>query len=507
MLTRTICIAIFVFALAARQATAASCEDLQKLDLPNTVITLAQPIAAGAFPSDGGRRGNPFAKLPAFCRVSATLKPSSDSDIKIEVWLPAQGWNGKLQANGNGGWTGSIAPATLAAGVERGYASAMTDTGHQGGSASFALGHPEKLIDFGYRSTHEMTIAAKAVIRAYYGQSPKLSYFTGCSAGGRQGLMEAQRFPEDYDGIVAGSPGSNWSGRAMLAVWVAQAVHSDEASYIPPAKYPLIHAAALAACDEQDGVKDGVIENPMLCKFDPKVLECKGADGDAPDCLTAPQVEAVRKIYSPVLNRRTGAAIVPGFSPGSELGWATMGGPQPLGLGIDLFRFVVFQEPNWDFRKFDFDEDVARTVKASEMLNSIDPDLRKFSAHGAKLIQYHGWSDPQIAPQNSVAYYQTVLDKLATNKMTASDVAGFYRLFMVPGMAHCGGGDGASSFDMLAALEQWVEQKQAPEHVLASRVRDGKTDRTRPLCPFPQIARYKGSGSTDEAANFTCQAQ
>jgi feruloyl esterase len=504
MLTRTTCIAIFVCALFARHAAAASCEDLQKLALPNTAITLAQPVAAG----------NPFVTLPAYCRVAATLKPSTDSDIKIEVWLPAQGWNGKLEANGNGGWTGSISTPTLAAGVERGYATAMTDTGHQGGSGSFALGHPEKLIDFGYRSTHEMTVAAKAIVRAYYGQAPKLSYFTGCSAGGRQGLMEAQRFPDDYDGIVAGSPGSNWSGRAMLAVWVAQAVHGaatdnvvhkDDASYIPPSKYPLIHAAALSACDEQDGVKDGVIENPQRCKFDPKVLECKG--GDAADCLTAPQVEAVRKIYSPVLNRRTGAAIVPGFSPGSELGWATMGGPQPLGLGIDLFRFVVFQDPNWDFRKFDFDEDVARTLKASEMLNSIDPDLRKFSAHGGKLIQYHGWSDPQIAPQNSVDYYKTVLDKLAATKMTAGDVAGFYRLFMVPGMAHCGGGDGASTFDMLAALEQWVEQKNAPEHVLASRIRDGKTDRTRPLCPFPQIAKYKGSGSTDEAANFTCQAQ
>jgi len=506
MLTRTTCLAIFVFALAARQTTAASCEDLQRLTLPNTTITLAQPIAAG----------NPLVTLPAFCRVAATLKPSADSDIKIEVWLPAQGWNGKLEANGNGGWTGSIAPATLAAGVERGYASAMTDTGHQGGSGSFALGHPEKLIDFGYRSTHEMTIAAKAIIRAYYGQAPKLAYFTGCSAGGRQGLMEAQRFPDDYDGIVAGSPGSNWSGRAMLAVWVAQAVHgaaidnvvhTNEASYIPPAKYPLIHLAALAACDEQDGVKDGVIENPQRCKFDPKVLECKGADGDAPDCLTPPQVEAVRKIYSPVVNRRTGAAIVPGFSPGSELGWATMGGPQPLGLGIDLFRFVVFQDPNWDFRKFDFDEDIARTVKASTMLNALDPDLRKFSARGGKLIQYHGWSDPQIAPQNSVDYYRTVLDKLAAQKMTASDVQGFYRLFMVPGMAHCGGGDGASTFDMLAALEQWVEHKNAPEHIAASRVRDGKPDRTRPLCPFPQIAKFKGSGSTDEAENFTCQAQ
>src|SRR5277367_1871045 len=195
-------IAIFTVMLASRYASAASCEDLQKLALKNTTITLAQTVAAGA--------------VPAHCRVAATLTPSTDSEIKIEVWLPVEGWNGKLRANGNGGWSGSIAPATLAAGVQRGYASVMTNTGHEGGSGSFALGHPEKLIDFGYRATHEMTVAAKAIVRAYYGQSPKLSYFTGCSAGGRQALMEAQRFPEDYDGIVAGSPGSNWSGRAML---------------------------------------------------------------------------------------------------------------------------------------------------------------------------------------------------------------------------------------------------------------------------------------------------
>jgi feruloyl esterase len=498
MFTRLTSLAILTFTLAARHGSAASCESLQKLDLKNTAITLAQPIAAGAYPSDA-RRGNPFANLPAFCRVAATLTPSSDSVIRIEVWLPAQGWNGKLRANGNGGWTGSIAAATLAAGMEHGYASAMTDTGHQGGSASFALGHPEKLLDFGYRSTHEMTVAAKAMIRAYYGDSPKLSYFTGCSAGGRQGLMEAQRFPEDYDGIIAGAPGINWSGRAMQALWIAQAVHRDEMSYIPPAKFQLIHDAVLSSCDALDGVKDGVLENPTRCKFDPKELEC--GNGDAPGCLTPAQVEAVRKIYSPVMNRRSGAAIFPGFEPGSELGWSTMAGPQPFSIGLDLFRYVVFADPNWDFRKFDFDADIARTEKASTMLNALDPDLKQFSARGGKLIQYHGWSDPQIAPESSLAYYKKVLDTTG-----AKDVPGFYRVFMVPGMAHCGGGDGTSTFDMLAALEAWVEQKQAPEQVAAARIRDGKTDRTRPLCPFPQVARYKGSGSTDEAANFTCAA-
>lgn len=480
-------------------AFAATCEDLKKLDLKNTTITLAQPIAAGAFPSDGGRRGNPFASTPAFCRVAATLRPSSDSEIQIEVWLPEQNWNGKLEGNGNGGWTGSIAPATLARGVERGYATTMTDTGHQGGSASFALGHPERLIDFGYRSTHEMTVAAKAIVNAYYGRASKLSYFTGCSAGGRQGLMEAQRFPDDYDGIVAGSPGANWSGRALLALWIAQAVHKDDASFIPASLFPAIHEAALASCDAQDGVKDGVIDNPSRCKFDPKVLECKG--GSSSNCLSAAQVESARKIYGPVTNSRTNLAIVPGFSPGSEMGWATMGGEKPLGLGTDLFTFVVFADPQWSYKKFDWDADIERTLKASESLNALDSDLKKFAAHGGKLIQYHGWSDPQIAPETSVAYFKSVVDKA-----NPKEIAEFYRLFMVPGMAHCGGGDGTSSFDMLAALEGWREQKAAPSSIPAARVRDGKSDRTRPLCPFPQVAKYKGSGSTDEAINFTCSA-
>jgi feruloyl esterase len=493
MFTR-ISLAIFTFVLA-RHGWAASCESLGKLDLKNAAITVAQPVAAGAFPWDGGRRENPFANLPAFCRVAATLTPSGDSQIKIEVWLPAQNWNGKLRGNGNGGWTGSISPATLASGVERGYASVMTDTGHTGGSGSFAQGHPEKLIDFGYRSTHEMTVAAKAIVRAYYGESATRSYFTGCSAGGRQALMEAQRFPEDYDGLVAGAPGLNWSGRAMQALWIAQAVHRDEASYIPPAKYKLIHDAMLSSCDALDGVTDGVLENPLRCKFDPKDLECKGSD--ATSCLTPAQVRAVRTIYSPVSNRRTGARIFPGFEPGSELGWATMAGPEPFTIGMDLFRYVVFGDQSWDFRKFDFDADIARTMKASADLNALDPDLKKFAARGGKLIQYHGWNDPQIAPESSVEYYRTVVDQM-------KDVQGFYRLFMVPGMAHCGGGEGTSTFDMLTALEQWVEQKKAPEQVAAARVRDGKTDRTRPLCPFPQVAQYKGSGSTNEASNFVC---
>lgn len=497
---------LFAFTLTPAQA-ATTCENLTSLSLPETTITLAQSVAAGALTvpatGRGGRGGDPnaaFKELPAFCRVAATLKPSSDSDIKMELWLPASGWNGKLEANGNGGWTGSITPATLAAGVQRGYAAAMTDTGHEGGSASFALGHPEKLIDWGYRAVHEMTVKSKAIIAAYYGDAPKLSYWNGCSAGGRQALKEAQRYPEDFNGIVAGSPGLNWTGRSAQAVWIAQANHKDEASTIPPAKFPVIHNAALEACDAADGVKDGIIDDPTRCKFDPQVLECKGPDG--PACLTAPQVETARKIYASVTNPRTKEEIFPGHEPGSELGWNTMAGPQPMGTGVEMFKFVVFKDPSWDYRTLNFDSDMALTAKADNgVMNALDPSLKAFIGRGGKIVQYHGWSDPQISPLSSVRYYNTVLDTLGG----ASKVTDSYRLFMVPGMAHCGGGEGTSNFDMLSAVEQWVEAKKAPDQILASRVRDGKVDRTRPLCPYPQVAKYKGTGSIDDAANFSCK--
>jgi len=486
-------------ALNAAPAVPGSCESLATLTLPGVTITMAQEVPAGGLNLAAGRGGAGFADLPAFCRVAATLKPSSDSQIKMELWLPAAGWNGKFEANGNGGWSGSINPPVLAAGLRRGYAAAMSDLGHEGASASFAFGHPEKLVDFGYRAAHEMTVASKAIVASYYAQPLKDSYWTGCSAGGRSALMEAQRYPADFDGIIAGSPGLDWTGRALQSVWVAQAAHKNDASYIPPGKYALVHNAVLAACDAKDGVKDGVLEDPTTCGFDPKELECKGEDGFF--CLTSAQVETARAIYSPVLNSRTRQTIFPGFERGSEVGWGTMAGPQPFAIGGDLFKFVVFHDPDWDYKTFNFDSDVTRTEKAENgLLNAGDANLKPFLDRGGKLIQYHGWADPQIAPGSSVRYYKKVLDTMGG----AAKVQSFYRLFMVPGMAHCGGGDGASNFDMLAALEQWKEQGKAPEQIAASRVRDGKVDRTRPLCPYPQVAKYKGSGSTDDATNFSC---
>jgi feruloyl esterase len=491
-------LALSVLALAAMgtASAAGTCESLAALTLPDTTIT-AQSVAAGSLPAAGqGKQAQSFADLPAFCRVSATMKPTSDSVIKMELWLPETGWNGNFEANGNGGWTGSITAGTLAAGLRRGYATAMSDLGHEGGSASFAMGHPEKVIDFGYRAAHEMAVKSKAIILARYGSAPKISYWNGCSAGGRSGLMEAQRYPEDFEAIVAGSPGINWSGRSMQGVWIGQQTHKDEASALPAAKFGMIHKAVLAACDAKDGVTDGVLEDPTKCKFDPKMLECK--EGDGADCLTSAQVETVRRIYTPVTNPRTKQELFPPHQPGSEMGWNTMAGAQPFGLALDLFKYVVYQDPNWDYKTFNFDSDAARTRDASSSMDALNPNLDKFFARGGKIIQYHGWSDPQISPGSSVSYYTSV---------TSKGKADGYRLFMVPGMAHCGGGDGTDQFDMLSALEKWVDTKKAPDQIAASRIRDGKVDRTRPLCAYPQVAVYKGSGSTDDAANFSCKAQ
>ncbi|HEV8415804.1 MAG TPA: tannase/feruloyl esterase family alpha/beta hydrolase [Bryobacteraceae bacterium] len=490
-------------------AMGATCESLSSLSIPHTTI-VAESVAAGAFappaPAAGKGKakggGNPFADLAAFCRVQVTSKPSADSDIKIEYWLPAAGWNGNFEANGNGGWSGSITPNTLAAGMQRGYAAAMTDTGHEGGSASFAMGHPEKVIDFGYRAVHEMATTGKTLIKAFYGRDAKHSYWNGCSAGGRQGLMEAQRYPEDFDAIVAGSPAINFTGRSAQAVWIGQATHKDESSALPQAKFAVIHDAALEACDGRsgDGVKDGVLDDPTKCKFDPKTLECKGAD--APTCLTAAQVETVRKIYSDVVNPRTKSVIFEGHEPGSENGWTTMAGNNVFTIATDTFKYAVFEDTNWDYKTLNFDSDMEKTEqKTGKIVNALDPNLKPFLARGGKIIQYHGWADPQISPRSSVDYYKSVTKAMGGS----SKINDNYRLFMIPGMAHCGGGDATANFDMLAALEQWVDTGKAPDRIEASRVRNGQTDRTRPLCPYPQVASYKGSGSTDDTANFVCK--
>jgi feruloyl esterase len=476
--------ALLLAAIAADRPLQASapCEALSRLALPSAAITIAQLVEAGGFVPPGGRADAARA-LPAFCRVGATLKPTSDSEIAIEVWMPASGWNGKFQAVGNGAFSGAIAYPALIAALARGYAASSTDTGHAGGSASFALGHPEKVIDFGWRAVHEMTVAAKTIIAAYYDRGPTRSYWNGCSAGGRQGMKAAQRFPADFDGIIAGAPGLDWTGRAAQAVRVAKALEQAEASRLLAPQTQLLHQAVIEACDPIDGLKDGLIQDPARCTFDPAVLQCKA--GDSTGCLSAPQVETARLIYSAAVNPRSGREI-PGLARGSELGWTPLGWTASArATGLDQFRFIVFKDPAWDIQRFTFDADIGRAEEVDAgTINALDPNLKPFIDRGGRLIQYHGWSDPQISPGNSTQYYLRVLAALGG----AASVEQAYRLFMAPGMGHCGGGEGPNTFDMLAALEQWVEHGQAPDRIIASHAANGRVDRTRPLCPYPQVA-------------------
>ena len=519
-----------ILCVGSRPALAQSCESLSNLKLPDTTITIAQSVEVGAFTPPAGTVTAPgpaanYKDLPAFCRVTATIKPTADSDIKVEVWMPRAGWNGKLQGEGNGGFAGGISYGSLAGGLRRGYATVGTDTGHTAGAtdASWALGHPEKIVDFGYRAVHEMTVKARAIVRAFYGEDPKHSYFGSCSDGGREALMEAQRYPQDYDGILAGAPANYWTHLLMAGAWESQALMKDPASYIPASKIPALGAAVNAACDRQDGVADGVINDPRECRFDPSSLLCKGQDSDA--CLTAPQVEALKKIYAGPKNSK-GEPLYVGRLPGAEDGvggwatWITGSGPGKsllYAFTTNFFKYMVFDKPDWDFKTFNFDADLKTDdEKQARNLNSTDPNLKPFRANGGKLILYHGWNDPAISPLNSIDYLHSV-----QAKMGAKQTETFVRLYLVPGMLHCAGGPGPDSFGQNAvdaadpqhsvtkALERWVENRQAPGSVIATRFKtDGNpasgVERTRPLCPYPQVAQYSGSGSTDDAANFRC---
>jgi feruloyl esterase len=404
-------------------SAAASCGSLSSLTLSDTTITMAQDVPAGGFsrPATGPSAAEQaFSNPVAFCRVAATLKPSADSDIKAEVWLPATGWNGQFQAVGNGGWAGRLSYPAMSQALENGYAASSTDTGHADDSAAFALGHPEKLIDYAYRSEHEMTVKAKAIIAAFYGSDPKRSYWNGCSTGGRQAIMEASRFPADFDGIVAGAAANPKTHLDAWRIWIAQAMFKDQASAIPPSMFPMIHQAVLGACDALDGLKDGLIDDPTRCQFDPNTIECKGAD--ASSCLTPAQVQTAKVIMSPVRDRRTGAEISPGFEAGTELAWAAMlRGPEPLEIALDQFKYIIFGKPNWDWRTFDLERDVALADKTAHgTLSSISPDLSAFAGRGGKLLMYHGWSDPGVPPRASVNYYANVLAATAAPSDNAS---------------------------------------------------------------------------------------
>jgi hypothetical protein len=518
---KLLCIVVAAGSMSA--AFAADCSTLASLKMKDATITSATTVAAGAFTSPEGRGNAVFKNVPAFCRVQAVSKPSADSDIEFEVWLPVSGWNGKYFGIGNGGFAGSIQYNLMAAAVINGYASSSTDTGHKAPAteAGWALGHYEKIVDFAWRSIHETAEKSKAVIYSYYGQPAKHAYFSGCSNGGRQALVEAQRFPADYDGIIAGAAANDWTHNFAGFIWDQQALQGD--AQIPASKMPAIENAALAACDAVDGLKDGLIDDPRKCHFDPSVLLCKGGDSDT--CLTAPQVGALKKIYEGPHNSK-GQLIFPGYVPGGEAGrggwsrWVTGADSQQLVFGREYFANMVFNNAGWDLRTFNFDRDMKiADDKSARLFNATQADLKSFKDRKGKLFLYHGWSDTAIAPTNAIIYYESI-----ATAMGPKETSSFVQLYMVPGMQHCAGGPGPDSFgtnpsptpadaqhSLSVALDRWVDQGVAPSQIIATKYKTGSNPesgvvRTRPLCPYPQVARYTGSGSIDDAANFKCVA-
>jgi feruloyl esterase len=482
----------------------------------NAILHFGAGAADGKEPADG-KVNQPF------CRVEG-IAPTA---IRFEICLPVKGWNGRLLGIGNGAMAGAIPYPGLKDGLEAGYAAVGSDLGHEGGFADsrFALGHPELLVDWGHRANHVMTVEARKAIAAFYGHGPAFAYFAGCSGGGRQALMSAQRYPADYDGILAGDPIINFTRLTMAGrLWAQLAMmrEADGAGYIPAAKIPAIARGVIDACDKLDGVADGIIGDPRACHFDPARIQCK--TGDGPQCLTAPQVAALRKIYWGAHDSK-GRPIFPGYSPGGELGpggWAFyLSGDGPYKGGgwtypQGVLPVLLYADPDWDMRRIDYDKDVKRALTLpiqgqpmGQVIDGYDPDLSAFAARGGKLIHYHGWSDPGVPPMNSVLYYQQVVSRLGKTGHLAPTQAlartqSFYRLFVVPGMQHCTGGPGTDLFDALTPLRAWVEQKRAPQRILASHASGGRIENSRPLCPFPQVARWTGKGNTRDAANFVC---
>jgi feruloyl esterase len=413
-------------------------------------------------------------------------------------------WNGKFQGVGNSGWSGAIPYGSMATALRRGYATAGTDTGHTGDDLSFAAGHPDKIVDWAYRGVHEMTVASKLVIRARQGKLPQHSYFTGCSTGGAQGLMSAQRYPNDYDGIVAGNPGGDRINRLASYIWAWNAAHQTPESRIPPEKLRKVNDAVLAACDSLDGIKDGVLDDPRRCTFDPGTLLCRGEANS--DCLTSRQLEALRKIYNGPHHPREVRQIYPGVPKGSEAGsgdwWERyiMDPPEPP--RVDFWKHFVFGDPAWDHQTFDWDRDLDYARERwGAIVDATNPDLRPFKAQGGRIIMTAGWNDAVHLAEQAIVYYEYVQRALGGDDKTKD----FFRLFLVPGMGHCAPGPGPSTFDALTALEMWVENQVVPERIIASRTATNEAPaRTRPLCAYPLVARWKGSGSTDDAANFNC---
>jgi len=484
----------------------AECAELANLDLPELVEITARTIAA---------QGN----VPAHCRVNGVLEP----EVAFEVNLPAA-WNGRVYMIGNGGLAGEgfddpRRAQERAAALEHGFAIASTNTGHyatEEPGGTFVLSNPQKAIDYAYRAVHVTAVTAKEIASRYYEEPVAYSYWNSCSNGGRQGLLEAQRYPSDFDGIVANAPWVDQTGFAIGAIWNQQAL--DDAG-ITPAKMSLVAERVMAACDAVDGLEDGLIDDPRNCSFEvARDVPICPAGTDADSCLTPEQADAIQKVYDGPTNSR-GEQLFPGFMLGSEAlvtgpngtqqtGWAnlilpTQPGAKPadFNLAESLFRYLVFDppQPDYDYRTFDFDRDVALFERWAETANATDTDLAEFRARGGKLIITYGWADAILQPLMGVDYYEKAA---AAN---GPDATSFMRLFMVPGMAHCAGGIGPDQYDAVTAVIDWVETGKAPDALVAKKIVDGSVTRSRPLCPYPQVARYDGDGSIDDAANFVCR--
>jgi feruloyl esterase len=508
------------------------------LRLEGARILSAQAVAAGRFTPPQAQA--PLSGLPAFCRIRAVATPSSDSLINFEVWVPGPStWNGKLVATGNGGYGNMLSFRDMSYALRHGYATLGGDTGHQSSTSDdllWGFKHPEKIVDWGQRSIHAITVPAKQIVAALQVRTVRRAYFYGCSTGGHQAYAEMQRYPGDFDGLIAGAPGNNRVRLNVGFLWQFLSNHrpNDNATpIIPASKLAAITRAAVAACDANDGVKDDVVDDPRSCRFDPATIQCRPAPtpdraaerGDA-SCLTGDQVAALNKMYAGPKNPRTGTQLYPGWPPTSEAltlgpgGAVTSGWQQYWGTTeptrANFWRYWVFENPQWNWWTFDFDRDLATAeAKVGVLVDQVGANLSAFKARGGKAIVYHGWQDPVVNPIDTISYYE----KLVELQGSLDETATFFRLFLVPGLGHCSGATGATNFgnpnapppkvdadhDLLSALDRWVETGTAPDRIVASRIVNGAVVRSRPLCPYPRKAVYRGQGSTDDAANFACR--
>jgi len=507
--------AIFAF-VALPAAAQQSCESLKDIKIPNVTITSATSGGPGyQLPGQSGFANAPASKIAVpFCRVQAFSAPTSDSHIGIEVWLPdAAKWNGNFLAAGNPGFIGSLSSAGLAQIMQRGYVAGGTDTGHVDQGFEWAIGHPEKWADWGYRAVHEMAVVTKTLAKAYYGKPVKNSYWNSCHNGGNQGLNEVQRYPEDFNGIVVTDPAyyiSHLQPGSLYISWVALKDGVNGPGYIPVAKLAVINKAAMEACDANDGLKDDLIEDPTRCKFDPASIQCKGAEDGS--CLTAAQVDTVRKIYEGA-KFKDGKPIYSGFERGSELSWAFMIEKEPFSVNLNYFKGMVFQDPNWDFKTFDVDRDTRLGIeRTGKYVDGNNPDLRPFKKAGGKIVLVSSWNSLALPPRQFVEYYKSVEKAMGGPEQTQD----FARMFAIPGAGGCPGFmSNVEDFNSFDAMLQWVEKGKAPDKIIYSYRESGsrtaggmgsggKVYRTRPVCAYPKVSKYKGSGGVNDAANFAC---